>query len=216
MRSRRSRHSGGTRRAAGGAAGALGALWLLACPTPPPPPAPPAPSPAPEAVAPPPPCERAESIEVRKSERTLLVHCVGGARLQVPIALSREPVGAKRDRGDDRTPEGEYHIAGGVRPSRFHLFVPIDYPSIDDADRALREQRISPATHAAIVRAQLRGILPPQDTELGGYLGFHGEGPRWRGDLDLNWTKGCFAMSDEWIERLARLAPSGTPVRILP
>jgi hypothetical protein len=153
---------------------------------------------------------------VRKSERTLFIHCMGGALLSVPIALSREPYGAKRDRGDDRTPEGEYHIAGQPRPSRFHLFVPIDYPSIDDADRALREHRISPATHAAIVRAQLHGILPPQDTALGGYLGFHGEGPRWQGDLDINWTQGCFAMSDEWIERLARLAPAGTPVRILP
>jgi len=217
MRDGRSRHAGGTRPAASIAACTLGALWLVACPTPPPPPPAPAPPP-PEAVAPspPPPCERAEALEVRKSERRLLVHCVGGALLEVPIALSREPFGAKRERGDDRTPEGEYHIAGHPRPSRFHLFVPIDYPSIEDADRALREGRISRRAHDAILRAQRRGHMPPQDTPLGGYLGFHGEGPRWRGDLDINWTLGCFAMSDEWIERLVRLAPNGTPVRILP
>jgi len=160
-------------------------------------------------------CERIERVEVHKSDRTLLAHCLGGGRLAFPIALSREP-GPKRARGDQRTPEGAYRIAAPARPSRFHRFVPIDYPSLADAEAALAEGRITASERDAIALAHREGRLPPQDTALGGHLGFHGEGSRWRGDLDLDWTEGCFALADEAIEVLGARAPPGTPVRILP
>jgi len=155
-------------------------------------------------------------IEVRKRERVLEAWCEGGGLRALPIALSRVPEGAKRSRGDERSPEGDYHIAGAPRPSRFHLFLPIDYPSPQDADRALAERAISPAVHRQILAAHAAGRMPPQDTALGGLLGFHGEGERWRGDLDLDWTQGCFALPDDAIAWLAERAPRGTPVRILP
>jgi hypothetical protein len=193
-------------------------LGLAACswfrPPPPAPPELPPPPPAP-APAPPPPCARIERIEVRKAERALVAECAGGGRLEFPIALSREP-GPKRRRGDQRTPEGEYRIAGRARPSRFHRFLPIDYPSDSDAQRALAEGLISASEREAIASAHRQGRLPPQNTALGGWLGFHGEGRRWRGDLDLDWTEGCFALEDAAIDQLVELAPSGTPVRILP
>jgi hypothetical protein len=47
-------------------------------------------------------------------------------------------------------------------------------------------------------------------------LGFHGEGERWRADLDLDWTEGCIALPDEAMDWLARHARRGTPVRIRP
>jgi hypothetical protein len=201
------------RRAASLAALALGAC--IGCPARPPLPPPEAPAPPVEPAAPTPTCGRVEDIEVRKSERTLVAECAGGGRLAFPIALSREP-GAKRARGDRRTPEGQYRIAAAARPSRFHRFIPIDYPSLADAERALGEGRITRAERDRIARAHREGRLPPQDTPLGGHLGFHGEGLRWQGDLDLDWTEGCFALSDDAIELLGRLAPPGTPVRILP
>jgi hypothetical protein len=199
---------------------ALAALWLSACagwlerPSAPPPPQAPAPAAIPP-IAPPPRCERIQRLEVRKSERTLIAHCVGGGALSFPIALSREP-GPKRQRGDLRTPEGVYRIAAPARPSRFHRFLPIDYPSLADAEAALAEGRITASERDAIAQAQRNGRLPPQHTALGGHLGFHGEGRRWRGDLDLDWTEGCFALSDEAIEGVAARAPPGTPVEILP
>jgi hypothetical protein len=113
-------------------------------------------------------------------------------------------------------PEGDYAIAGPARPSRFHRFIPIDYPSTNDAERALTEGRIGPEERDAIVRAHRRRRLPPQETALGGHLGLHGEGPRWQGDLDLDWTNGCIAVSDEAIDWLASRAPPGTPLRISP
>jgi murein L,D-transpeptidase YafK len=145
----------------------------------------------------------------------MVAECAGGVWIELPIALARER-GAKRASGDLRMPEGEYRIAGRARRSRFHRFIPIDYPSQADAARALAEGRISRGEHDAIVRAHAEGELPPQDTGLGGHLGLHGEGDRWRGDLALDWTEGCVAVSDEAIELLARRAPRGTPILIRP
>jgi murein L,D-transpeptidase YafK len=200
----------------------LGACSLLllvaACAPPPagPPPTPPvAPLPPPE-EAPPAACERILWIEIRKSERRLRAACEGGASLAWTVALGREPLGAKRAQGDLRTPEGAYRIARS-RASRFHRFVPIDYPSLDDAARARGEGRLATRDYERIAAAHARGAPPPADTPLGGHLGLHGEGERWRGDsLSLDWTYGCVAMSDGEIDFLAEHAPPGTPVRIVP
>lgn len=161
------------------------------------------------------PCKRAERIDVSKSQRSLTVRCVGGGTLTFPIALSRER-GPKRVAGDERMPEGVYRIAGAPRKSRFHVFIPIDYPSRADADRGLKDGLITKDVHAAISSAHRDGRLPPQDTPLGGLLGIHGEGARWRGDLALNWTAGCIALTDPAITQLSRLARRGTPVQITP
>jgi L,D-transpeptidase catalytic domain len=200
----------------------LAALVYAACaraPTPAPPPGPPAPptaAPTAPAGPPPSPCVTILWMEVHKSARQLEAHCEGGGRLLLTVALGREP-GAKRSRGDQRTPEGLYHVAGPAKPSRFHRFLPIDYPSAEDADRARREGRLSERDHARILSAHARDAPPPVDTPLGGGLGFHGEGERWRGDsAHLDWTYGCLAVRDAEIDFLAAHAPPGTPVRILP
>lgn len=162
------------------------------------------------------PCETVARLEVRKRERVLEAFCVEGGRRHFAIALSRAPVGAKLQSGDERIPEGDYHIAALPRSSRFHLFIPIDYPSIADADRAYAMGLIPRADYWQILAAHDAGRMPPQETRLGGGIGFHGEGPRWRGDLDLDWTEGCIAVSDESIRWLATHAPPGTPVSIRP
>lgn len=158
-------------------------------------------------------CERVERIVVRRAERMLVATCAGGAERRIPVALARAP-GPKRVSGDQSLPEGDYRIAGPARPSRFHRFLPIDYPAPADAAEALADGRISRADHDAIVAAHREGRLPPQETRLGGHLGFHGEGRRWRGNLELDWTEGCVAMDDADIEWLGDRAPPGTPVRI--
>ena len=162
------------------------------------------------------PCLRVARLEVRKRERVLEAFCEEGGRRVFGIALSREPVGAKARRGDQRIPEGDYRIAGGPRASRFRLFIPIDYPSLADADQGYATGLIPRADYRQIVAAHASGRMPPQDTRLGGGIGFHGEGPRWRGDLDLDWTEGCIAVADETIHWLASHAPIGTPVAIRP
>jgi len=192
---------------------------LAACARPPPaPPSVPAPLPPapPEAELPALPCERIAWIEVTKSARRLEAGCIGGGRVAWTVALGRIP-GAKRAAGDHRTPEGLYRIVGPARRSRFHRFLPIDYPSLDDAARARSEGRLGAADFARIAAAHERGARPPADTPLGGDVGFHGEGERWRGDsAHLDWTYGCLAMADESLDFLVARAPPGTPVRIRP
>ncbi len=194
---------------------ALGLALSPAC-------APPAPVPAPAApslveLPAPPPCARIATLRVYKRERVLLASCARGAHLEMTAAIGRGAPGPKRARGDLRTPEGRYHVAGPPRASRFHLFVPIDYPAPSDAEAALAEGRLSARDHARILEAHEERRLPPQDTPLGGGIGLHGEGARWRGSTaELNWTLGCVAVRDSEIERLAALLEIGTPVEILP
>ena len=176
---------------------------------------PPEPAPPPPLASPA--CEEIVRIEVWKGERTLVAYCKRGAMRKMHIALGREDVGPKTSSNDQRTPEGQYQISGPARPGRFHLFIPIDYPSLRDAEKALAAGRISAAAYARIVEAIERGRLPPQDTALGGYLGFHGEGERWRGDSKhLDWTYGCIAVTDAEIEFLATRTEPGVAVRIHP
>jgi len=156
-------------------------------------------------------------IDVWKAERAMRLICASGAQLSWPAAMGREPRGAKIGIGDLRTPEGHYQIAGDLEPSRFYGFIPIDYPALEDADRALAEGRLSSADHARIAAAHQRGERPPSDTPLGGNIGIHGEGPRWRGESQfLDWTYGCIAIPDAQLEFLAQRISAGVPVEIHP
>lgn len=130
--------------------------------------------------------------------------------MDIPVALGWARSGPKRVAGDGRTPVGSYHVILPPRSSRFHLFVPIDYPSVEDAARALAAGTIAEDEYDRIRNAHDAGLLPPQDTPLGGHLGFHGEGHDWRGRSETSdWTLGCIAMSDEDVEFLAkRLTPN--------
>jgi hypothetical protein len=194
------------------------ALFLPGCPKPPLEPEIQPPIYVEPVPPPPPPCERIEWIEVYKAARELVAHCEGGAVVRMTAAMGREPTGHKRNRGDERTPEGRYRVVGPREPSwRFHGFVPIDYPSLADADAALAEGRITPRDHSRIVRAHGLGIQPPEDTPLGGDIGIHGEGPRWAGDSQhLDWTYGCVAVTDADLDFLSARLRVGIPVDILP
>jgi len=165
-----------------------------------------------------PPCERIPRIEVHKSARELVAHCERGAVVRLPAAMSQFPLGHKSERHDQRTPEGAYRVIDPPRKSgRFHIFIPIDYPSDRDAWLALQSGKITKPTHDRIVAASERGVLPPQDTILGGAIGLHGEGSEFTGVSKTDdWTLGCVAVSDEDIEFLAERVFVGTLVDIVP
>lgn len=163
-------------------------------------------------------CSAISKIEIWKKYRALVAHCTHGGGVAMRVALGREEDGPKRAGRDNRTPEGYYHVAGPARRSqKFHLFLPIDYPSRADAELGLALGTIDEPTYEQIVDALEDGRVPPQNTPLGGHVGFHGEGERWKGDsVNLNWTYGCIALDDDQIEFLAERAPAGTPVIIRP
>jgi murein L,D-transpeptidase YafK len=147
------------------------------------------------------------TLTVMRGERTL--HTYDN------IAIgSNGPTREKRVK-DETTPLGEFRINVVRSSQRFHRFLGIDYPNMDDVRRAIKEDRISYLEYQALVIAWLRGEEPPQNTSLGGYLGIHGLGS---GDPELhqqiNWTDGCVALTNEEIEELAERVTIGTRVSI--
>jgi hypothetical protein len=131
------------------------------------------------------------------------------------IAIGSNGPSVARRVSDQTTPLGEFRISGINPRSRFHLFMAIDYPTMEHARSALADGRISPDEYMAVSNAWLGGEPPPQDTRLGGYLGIHGVGDGNTGIHGLvNWTDGCIAVTNEQMDELASWVGVGTRVSI--
>jgi len=111
--------------------------------------------------------------------------------------LGRNPIGAKQEEGDMKTPEGIYRIDSRNPKSDYHLALHVSYPSEEDTARAT--ERGVNAGFDIMVHGIRNG---------GGWIGaFH--------RMD-DWTAGCIAMTDEEIEELWRVTPDETPIEIRP
>ncbi len=128
------------------------------------------------------------------------------------VALGKDPRVGKLQRGDGHTPAGKYYVCEKRPQSRFHRFLGISYPNLDDADRAFAERLISANEWADIFFANLRQTTPPWSTAMGGRVGIHGHGGRPM--IPVDWTEGCIAVSDRDIDYLYDVVPLGTPVII--
>jgi murein L,D-transpeptidase YafK len=129
--------------------------------------------------------------------------------LRLPVVLGKNPVDKQRE-GDLGTPEGEFYICTKNPASQYHRFLGLSYPNLEDAERGLRDQLITPAEFVQIRDAIAKHECPPWKTALGGEIGLHGPCP------NKTWTHGCVAMSVEHIERLYELLDLGDEVTILP
>jgi murein L,D-transpeptidase YafK len=136
-------------------------------------------------------------IVVDKSDRRLELLSGDVPVRTYRIALGRDPVGAKVQVGDNRTPEGLYTIDGRNAESRFHRALHISYPNLRDRVNA----------------AQL-GVAPGGDIMLHGIQ----SGLGWVGPLHVvfDWTRGCIAVTNSEIEEIWKLVPDGTPIEIRP
>lgn len=139
----------------------------------------------------------ADRILIEKAERRLTLFTGGEVLKTYRIALGGNPVGPKERQGDNKTPEGIYTIDSRNRDSSYHLSLHISYPNEDDRRRA-----------------RVMGVAP------GGDIMIHGikNGFAWVGDAhaEVDWTRGCIAVTDEEIEEIERLVPDGTVVEIRP
>ncbi|MBN1461560.1 MAG: L,D-transpeptidase family protein [Armatimonadetes bacterium] len=150
------------------------------------------------------------AVVIDKSARALGLYVDGRRVAAYPVGLGRHPEGAKLRQGDRRTPEGEYYICTRNGRSRFHLFLGLSYPGVQDADRAREEGLISARQTTAITEAIEAGSQPPWNTPLGGAIGIHGCGAQ--GD----WTLGCIALDNEAMDELWDVLKLGDPVLIVP
>ncbi len=131
------------------------------------------------------------------------------------ISIGRQGAGHKYKLGDDITPLGEYKVAYTNDSSHFRRFFGLNYPSPSDAGLALSDARISLADYQKIMQAHGKGVMPPQNTGLGGQIGIHGVGSgnkQVQGIFD--WTHGCIALSNSQIDKLAKWVYTGMQVKI--
>ncbi len=138
-----------------------------------------------------------DKILIEKKERRLTLILKGKALKTYKIALGGNPNGPKERQGDKKTPEGTYVIDSRNKDSRYHLSLHISYPNEKDKKRA-KELGVSPGGDIMI-----HGIK----NSLSWVGNFHAE---------VDWTKGCIAVTDEEIEEIDKLAPIGTIVEIRP
>ncbi|KRB06935.1 L,D-transpeptidase family protein [Lysobacter sp. Root690] len=134
--------------------------------------------------------QRADRIVVDKAKRRMQLFNNNMVIRTYSILLGDAPSGHKRQQGDERTPEGDYRISGRNHNSRFHLSLRVSYPN--DADRK---------------QARARGVDP------GGDIMIHGGTPA---GYRRDWTDGCIALTNQQIEEVWSLVPTGTPIRINP
>ena len=134
-------------------------------------------------------------LVVDKSDLTLSLY--GGDKLlkTYPIARGFGDLGDKVKRDDGRTPEGTFRIVQRVRQARLatwkDLWMRLDYPLPEDAERGLVAGIISQPERDDILRAHRRGETPSQKTALGSGVGIHIGGPE-----PPQWTQGCLALRE--------------------
>jgi tetratricopeptide (TPR) repeat protein len=138
-----------------------------------------------------------DRIRIEKSARRLMLISQGEVLKTYKIALGGNPIGPKERQGDNKTPEGTYVIDARNRDSRFYLSLHISYPNERDKNRA-KELGVSPGGDIMI-----HGIKN----------GFSRVG---NAQAEVDWTKGCIAVTNEEIEEIAKMAPNGTIVEIRP
>jgi murein L,D-transpeptidase YafK len=131
------------------------------------------------------------------------------------ISIGRGGTTPDKRRDDDKTPLGEFRIARIDPDSHFHRFFGFDYPSLEQAERALESGDIDGQQYLRIRQALRSAKMPPQQTALGGFLGIHGVG---KGDPRIheqfNWTSGCIALTNAQIDDLAAWVRLGMRVVI--
>ncbi len=157
-------------------------------------------------------------IEINKSTRELNVLSGSNVIRSFHISIGRAEHGAKRARGDNRTPVGTYHVVDFNNDSKFYFFMLLNYPNTLDAWHGYRNELISAGEFREIVMAIKAGKTPPQNTALGGFVGIHGLGEETGETLEIhatfNWTEGCIALTNEEITELRKYVSTGTTVVI--
>ena len=139
------------------------------------------------------------------TDKKILTVMHGRQVLQSYDSISLGRGGTTRDKiqGDKKTPLGEYHVSRISYNSPFYLFIGLDYPNREQAERAFHAGIIGYKDYSAILAAVRNKRQPPQRTPLGGYIGIHGIG---NGNKQIhemiNWTNGCVALTNRQIDDL--------------
>lgn len=138
--------------------------------------------------------------------------------------------GFDKDReGDQITPLGCFKVVRKNPESVCKKALLLNYPTAEDAERGLAKSIISQEEYNNIVWANENGVVPLQDTDLGGFIEIHdrscGEGlePTVLNTLKAvkrvfspRKTNGCIALGGKNLDEVFQSTSVGTTVIILP
>ena len=139
----------------------------------------------------------ADSIVVEKQRHTMTLFQAGFPVRTYAIALGKQPLGDKVQKGDGRTPEGVYRIDSRNPESKYYKSLHISYP---DAAHQRRAQAMGVAAGGDIM---IHG-LPQRFAEVGA------------AHREFDWTEGCVALTNAEIDEIWRAIPDGAPIQIKP
>ena len=138
-----------------------------------------------------------DHIVVVKKERRMYLYKNGTVQQSIPVSLGKNPLGQKEQKGDNRTPEGEFFIHRKLCSPKYYRSLCISYPRPEDK-----------------ARAATMGVNP------GGDITIHAQ-PKWNADgkgdsytLAHNWTEGCVAVTNAAMRELWYAVREGVPVTI--
>ena len=141
-------------------------------------------------------------VVVRKECRTLDVYHYG-ERVQTHPAVFGLRNGTKLHEGDLRTPTGLYMIVDKRQHPRWHRFLLLDYPNLQDLHRYWL--------------AMESGDIPRRGDDyarVGGAVGIHGTDKPSLNEKGVDWTWGCISLDNDAIDEVAATVPEGTLVLI--
>ncbi|MDQ3813487.1 MAG: L,D-transpeptidase [Armatimonadota bacterium] len=162
-------------------------------------------------------------IVITKSQRSL--ELFSGATLvkTYRVALGPIPTGHKQQRGDGRTPEGQFYICTrNAKDSAFHIFLGLSYPALPDATRGVNSKAITWREYQIIRQRLAARGAPLWQTRLGGWVGIHGgTDSRFAQRVmtvrkSSDWTQGCIALTNAEIQEISAATQLGTPVLVQP
>lgn len=142
-------------------------------------------------------------VLIKKNDHTMQLLAGDKVVASYKVAIGPGGSGPKRREGDMTTPVGRYHVVGH-QPSKYKVFLRLDYPNADDVRR--------------FNTLKARGDLP-STAKIGGDIGIHGPPVALPDFVKSNmnavdWTAGCIAVGDDEISEVARLVRDGTIVDI--
>lgn len=141
--------------------------------------------------------QKADLVLVVKSKEKLFLIKEEKIIKAYKVVFGANPVGHKRQEGDERTPEGRYILDYKNPKSAFYKAIRISYPNEQDRKQAAQ-----------------RGVDP------GGQIMIHGQknGYGWMAPVlqNINWTDGCIAVSNHDMDEIWKAVDVGTPIVIKP
>jgi len=162
----------------------------------------------PEPAPPPPPPLSAHvhvtRLHLQKSTHALTLFDEDAVVAVFQASLGPGGAGVKVREGDNVTPVGRYHVVSHA-PSRYRVFLRLDYPNAEDRKRFAALQASGQLPASARIGSDIGIHGTPQDRE------FDEQRASFRG---VDWTAGCIGVQDDEIDRIAAWVRNGTPIDI--